>query len=126
MLRRFLFAAMLFVLLWTSTFLHDIAEPDEYGSIQRVSDASAAAEAICFKSQEQLSSEGHCHDVLVVSKFEPPQPCFECPQNMLRAHGIPLSISARMVGAHGCTRAPPAMITFARTKLYIFNQALLI
>ncbi len=125
MARRFLAAITLFVVLWTSTLLHDIAEPDEYLALQPASRTGALTTA-SLNSPERACSEGHCHDALIVSRFDQPDVHLQCPNVLKLAHNEFWCTSSHILDARLSTRGPPVKIAFAKTKLYLFKRSLLI
>jgi hypothetical protein len=124
--RRILFALMLFLVLWTGTFLHDIAEPDEYISFQPASGATSRSCSSLFNANEQASAEEHCHDALVVSRCDQPDNYLSHQQPPLLANTTPRCASLHLLRAPLSTRGPPATIAFAETRLYLLKRALLI
>jgi len=117
---------MLFVLLWTSTLLHDFVKPDEPVA---AGTSAIAARLPCVDLSTPTQNQpfqGHYHDALIESKFN--------------SVGIPLqaALLVPLAGAHSWAgnlqtcfwslnkRGRPHKQFPAQAKIYLLNRALLI
>jgi hypothetical protein len=125
MIRRLVLSAMLFVLVWTSTLLHDIAEPDQPLTVSAASPVKSMARFTL--SDDDKVFEGHCHDALVSSKSF----------NLTDRHLQVLKFVA-LAAAGQCMdrlqlhvgrfdlRGPPIALATSAPKLYLAKRVLLI
>jgi hypothetical protein len=123
MMRRGIVNLMLFVLLWTSTFLHDLAEPDQPVAVQS---ASAAIAFALSTPTENQSFEGHYHDALIGSKFNSAAVPLQASQFLPLAANSPFVGSLQILGGSSLQRGPPIARAFAKPRLHLIKRVLLI
>jgi len=123
--RRLIIAVMLFVLLWTGTLLHDIAEPDESAVVQSQVVAKMAEPIAQAVGTAELSTVEHCHDALLVCKPRVGQTIRELPQIAVIPYAA-LWTSRPTLFSTAVQRGPPPDRTKAGPKLFLTYRALLI
>jgi len=118
---------MLFVLIWTSTLLHDIAEPDQSVTVSAASPLKSMARLNLSKSDDNLAFEGHCHDALVGSKS------FILTDRHLQVlKFVALAVAGQCMDrlqfhvGHLDLRGPPIALATGGPKLYLAKRVLLI
>jgi hypothetical protein len=126
MARGLLLSLMLFVLLWTGTLLHDIAEIDQPVAVQQANTDTFIGRITQSVSNEEFATEDHFHVALLRSRFNLADLHLLAPKLLAAVSNSvwteQLQLSARQQGQ----RAPPAIGSAARPKLYLINRVLLI
>lgn len=127
MYRWLLIGAMLFVLLWTGTLLHDIAESDEPSEFVAASVQTMRLDAPQLKiARPDVSAEEHCHDSVLASRSGSIDIHLHRSQIQTSyQHNLWFSSSAICAAAF-CQRGPPAYKWRAKSRLYICKRALLL
>jgi hypothetical protein len=117
---------MLFVLLWTSTFLHDIAEPDQAKSAQPSHAANVVLSLALTTPTENQTFEGHQHDALVGFKFTAAGTPLQVSQFVPLAANNSWTGSLQFLSELSAQRGPPIAQALAKPRLHLINRVLLI